>query len=54
MKVKLSRGYKKYNKILAKIEKLEVDVYARKNVPPSVSQPLVSEVRNSKLKLDIG
>ena len=34
LKIKLSRGYKKHYKILAKIEVLEVDVYVRKNVPP--------------------
>ena len=54
MKLKLSKGYKKYNKILAKIEKPGVDVYVRKNVPPCFSQTKVSELRNSKLKLDIG
>ena len=35
MKLKLSRGYKKYNNILAKIENADVDVYVRKNVPPA-------------------
>ena len=32
--IKLTRGYTKYDKILAKIEKPEVDVYVRKNVSP--------------------
>ena len=49
LKLKISRGYKRYIKILAKIEEPEVDVYVRKNVPPYVSQPYVSELQNSKL-----
>ena len=47
MKLKLSRGYRKYNKILAKIEKPEVDVYVRKNVPEFRNHKSQSyEIRN--------
>ena len=34
VKLKLSRGYKKYKKISDKIEKTEVEVCVRKNVHP--------------------
>ena len=54
MKLKLVRSDIKNPKILAKIEVPEVDVYISKNEPLCVSQPQISELPNSKLKLDIG